>query len=84
MYRRLRTESVARIPLIRLGLRATALAAAGLLGACTTLGPDFQRPQVPWLADWKGGSLEPLAAEQRARLGQLQVWWRNFNDPVLD
>jgi multidrug efflux system outer membrane protein len=75
---------VSRIPLIPLGLRATALAAAALLGACTTLGPDFQRPQVPWLADWKGGSLEPLAAEPRVRGGQLQLWWQNFNDPVLD
>ena len=56
-----------------------------LLSACTTVGPDFKRPQVPWLADWTGGSLESLAADPRVpRSGQTQEWWRNFNDPVLD
>jgi len=69
----------------RLGVRALALAVAALLGACTTVGPDFKRPQVPWLADWKGGSLQPLAADPRiVRSGRLQTWWRSFNDPVLD
>jgi multidrug efflux system outer membrane protein len=66
-------------------MRAAGLAAAALLGACTTVGPDFKRPQVPWLADWTGGSLESLAADPRApRGGQTQEWWHNFNDPVLD
>ena len=63
-----------------------ALAGAVLLNACTTVGPDFERPQVPsWLAEWTGGSLESLAADRRIpRSGQTQDWWRNFNDPVLD
>jgi multidrug efflux system outer membrane protein len=66
-------------------MRAMALAGTVLLGACSTLGPDFERPRVPWLAGWTGGSLEALAAEPRtARIGQTQTWWRNFNDPVLD
>jgi NodT family efflux transporter outer membrane factor (OMF) lipoprotein len=67
-------------------MRTVGLAgAAVLLSACTTVGPDFKRPQVPWLADWTGGSLESLAADPRApRSGQTQEWWRNFNDPVLD
>ncbi len=69
----------------RLGCGATALAGAVLLGACSTAGPDFERPQVPWLADWTGGSLESLAAESRGPpSGQTHAWWRNFNDPVLD
>jgi outer membrane protein, multidrug efflux system len=69
----------------RLGIGATSLAGAVLLGACGTVGPDFKRPQVPWLADWTGGSLEPLAAESRGpRSGQTQAWWHHFNDPVLD
>jgi outer membrane protein, multidrug efflux system len=70
----------------RFGTRAMALAEAVLLSACTTVGPDFQRPQVPsWLADWTGGSLESLAADRRPqRSGQIQEWWRTFNDPVLD
>ena len=65
--------------------RAVGLAVAALLGACTTVGPDFKRPEVPWLADWKGGSLESLADDTRVpRSGQTQEWWRNFKDPVLD
>ena len=63
----------------------SALAAALLFGGCTTVGPDFKRPEVPWLADWTGGSLESLAAEQRGMpKAQTEEWWRNFNDPVLD
>ena len=50
------------MPANRLGMPAMALAGAVLLSACTTVGPDFKRPQVPsWLADWTGGSLESLA-----------------------
>ncbi len=68
-----------------LRMRAVGLAGAVLLSACTTVGPDFKRPEVPpWLADWTGGSLESLAADPRAPRGQTQEWWRNFNDPVLD
>lgn len=66
-------------------LRALGLGGAVLLGACTTVGPDFQRPHVPWLADWTGGSLESLAADPRVlHSGQTLEWWRNFDDPVLD
>ena len=70
----------------RLRTRAAALAGTVLLSACTTVGPDFQRPQVPaWLAEWIGGSHESLAAELRVtRSGQLQQWWSTFNDPVLE
>ena len=58
---------------------------ATMLGGCTTVGPDFERPRVPWLSGWGGGSLEKLAADpQRPRNGSIQAWWRNFNDPVLD
>ena len=69
-----------------LGTRAVGLAAVVLLSACTTVGPDFKPPEVPpSLADWKGGSLESLAAERPAPPGgQTQEWWRNFNDPVLE
>jgi outer membrane protein, multidrug efflux system len=65
--------------------RATALAGVLLLGACSTVGPDFERPKVPWLSDWTDGSLELLTNESRGlRSGQMEEWWRNFNDPVLD
>ena len=83
---RLRAESVCGISVNRLGMRAIVLVGAALLSACTILGPDFKRPQVPsWLAAWRGGSLESLGAEPRGpRSGPTQEWWRNFNDPVLD
>ncbi|WP_256354669.1 efflux transporter outer membrane subunit [Variovorax sp. dw_308] len=62
--------------------------AAAMLGGCTTVGPDFERPVVPWLSGWSGGSLGTLAADPgRARRpgnGAMQAWWGNFNDPVLD
>jgi multidrug efflux system outer membrane protein len=70
----------------RLGARAAAAAGAMLLSACTTLGPDFKRPQVPWLEAWTGGSLKTLVEDPRlprAPRGDDQ-WWRTFNDPVLD
>lgn len=69
----------------RSGGGAVALACAVLLGACRVVGPDFERPRLPWLANWTGGSLAPLAARSRgAHSGHIQVWWRHFNDPVLD
>lgn len=69
----------------RPGSRAAALAAAVLLGACTTVGPDFEQPRVPWLDRWTGGSLESLAADpRRPSGGQVQHWWRSFDDPVLE
>nr|WP_283254432.1 efflux transporter outer membrane subunit [Ramlibacter paludis] len=70
--------------MLRRAPRAAGFAAALLLAGCTTVGPDFQRPRVPWLDAWTGGSLQTVpAAAQRAR-GNAPEWWRNFGDPVLD
>ena len=65
--------------------RLTALLVPLALSACTTLGPDFVRPTVPWLAGWSGGALRTLA-DDPARSGgpQTDEWWRHFNGPVLD
>jgi multidrug efflux system outer membrane protein len=67
-------------------MRVIALAGSVLLSACTTLGPDFKRPQVPWLDAWSGGSLKSLAVEPKSPRGPPahEEWWRYFNDPVLD
>ncbi|HYH40874.1 MAG TPA: TolC family protein [Burkholderiales bacterium] len=69
-------------------LRAVVLAGTVLLSACTTVGPDFRRPEVPaWLDNWEGGSLKSLTIDPRGprpRSPLMQEWWRNFNDPVLD
>lgn len=69
---------------IRNAGRAIALAGIVLLSACTTLGPDFKRPQVPWLGSWSGGSLQSLADARVPRSGDVREWWRSFNDPVLE
>ncbi len=61
------------------------LAVCLLLGACTTLGPDFVRPEVPWLARWSSSALRSDAAEgQKRERAATEEWWRNFKDPALD
>jgi multidrug efflux system outer membrane protein len=68
-----------------LGARQFAFAAALLLGGCAEVGPDFQRPEVAWLAGWSSGSLASLTAEERGMpKAQIEEWWRNFHDPVLE
>jgi outer membrane protein, multidrug efflux system len=67
------------------GPHLSALAAALLFEGCAAVGPDFKRPEVPWLAGWSSGSLGSLTAEKRGMpKAQTEEWWRNFNDPVLD
>jgi outer membrane protein TolC len=56
---------------------------AGLLPAivgCTTLGPDFERPEVDLSASW-------LEADGKAIRGDqpfVREWWKVFGDPILD
>ena len=67
------------MPVNRWAARAVAVAGATLLGACTTLGPDFKRPEVTWLDTWTGGSLEPLSTTTGARSSEKTIeWWRRF------
>jgi multidrug efflux system outer membrane protein len=67
------------------GGRALAWTWTLMLGACTTVGPDFSRPRVPWLDAWSGGSLSALAERSPApRPDASPLWWRQFDDPVLD
>jgi NodT family efflux transporter outer membrane factor (OMF) lipoprotein len=61
------------------------LASFLLLEACTTVGPDFVRPEVPWLKDWSSSALRSDApVDQPRERAPTEEWWRNFNDPVLD
>ena len=66
-------------------MRMAMPAAVVLLGGCTTLGPNFSAPQVPWLQGWPGGAWRTLAEEAPRRAQPRDDdWWRQFNDPVLD
>jgi len=58
---------------------AALLAATLLLGGCTTLGPDFVRPEVAE----DGGWLEKNKEISSASMEQAE-WWKLFNDPVLN
>jgi len=67
-----------------------------LLAGCVTVGPDFEEPEVAWLADWQtdlyglatasgGGSrADGSSAGDSKQAVDLQFWWQTFNDPVLD
>jgi outer membrane protein, multidrug efflux system len=59
--------------------------AALLACGCTAVGPDFKRPDVPWLEGWQGPS-PPVetAPAQPSQSAQGDEWWRVFNDPALD
>jgi NodT family efflux transporter outer membrane factor (OMF) lipoprotein len=68
-------------------LRRTATLIASLtllLNACTTLGPDYEEPEVAWLSDWQSDLYGQLGAPEQQTAVDLSFWWRLFNDPVLN
>jgi NodT family efflux transporter outer membrane factor (OMF) lipoprotein len=54
--------------------------AAFALGACTTVGPDYARPDSPLGPDWYQSerALYDTSAEQQV------LWWQALGDPVLN
>lgn len=54
------------------------LAAATLLWAGCTVGPDYKRPDVPMTGGYKGSTSQPAAVDLQ------QDWWRLYNDPTLN
>ena len=66
-----------RLMAARRGLVRLAVPVGILLSACTTLGPDFRSPPVPWLQDWSGGAWRNLADEApRTTRPPGDEWWR--------
>mgnify|MGYP000446988259 CR=1 FL=1 len=65
-------------------LRLALMCGSLVLGACTTLGPEYQEPEVDWLQDWQSSAYGQSAAGPREGKADLQFWWQQFNDPVLD
>ena len=57
--------------------RLTVLAASALLAAGCTLGPDYQRPELPKPEAWR--EIPQAEAESLANAG----WWEVFEDPRL-
>jgi NodT family efflux transporter outer membrane factor (OMF) lipoprotein len=55
---------------------------ATLLGACTTLGPDFVAPRTDWDDGWTSATLAGLVAPPP---GNAEApWWEQFDDPALN
>lgn len=48
------------------------------LSACSAVGPDFTAPTMDLPAAFSAGSGSSLTAPE------LQMWWRELNDPLLD
>jgi multidrug efflux system outer membrane protein len=59
--------------------RGLVLACAAMLAlpGCTTLGPDYRRPDVPLPQAWRSAQPEASDAVDTA-------WWQAFKDPALD
>jgi multidrug efflux system outer membrane protein len=54
-----------------------ACAAVAVLSGCTTLGPDYQRPDTPLPQAWRSETSDAKDVVNTA-------WWQAFGDPVLD
>jgi NodT family efflux transporter outer membrane factor (OMF) lipoprotein len=57
-----------------------ALLAVLLLSGCSSVGPDFVKPEAPVSQNWIDDN------DPRVKTGPAQYkdWWKAFNDPVLD
>jgi multidrug efflux system outer membrane protein len=74
------------LPRVRVTLlRASALAAATLLGGCV-MGPNFTRPETTPPAAWPAIDAVPADVPSKpvARAYDGRRWWSVFKDPVLD
>jgi len=65
-------------------MRMAVLWAAFALNACTTLGPDYQEPEVQWLGEWNTSLYGQIGTPEQQAEADLSFWWRVFDDPVLN
>lgn len=66
--------------------RTAALLAAGLLAACSTVGPDYHRPAAA-VIDRPSAKAPFVAGDEQAFAALAPVpdhWWRLYQDPLLD
>ena len=66
-----------------LATKIAAIVATTLLAACTTLGPDYEEPEVEWLQHWQSDLYGQAGQAQHDEV-DLRFWWRTFNDPILN
>ncbi len=66
------------------------LLVSGLLSAlqgCTTVGPDYREPSLPWLEQLEtalyGTVITETPVAEESGIG-FDRWWTQFNDPVLN
>jgi NodT family efflux transporter outer membrane factor (OMF) lipoprotein len=64
----------------RLYDRAVLIAAAASLAACTTVGPDYVRPQSQLGPDWYQAEVAGFTTSPQ----QESAWWKLFGDADLD
>ncbi len=77
-----RRDHVGQIGTLTRLVISSMVAATVLLSGCTTVGPDFKRPDAPVAEDW----IETKAGTKEAKRESEEYadWWTLFNDPVLD
>lgn len=59
--------------------RIAAVSIAGVLPACFSIGPDHAEPPAEIRSNWS----EALEASMQAAPEPAPLWWRTFDDPVL-
>ena len=64
--------------------RLAALYAAFALGACTSLGPDFEEPDAEWVGAWQTDLYGQVGSPEQQPELDLQFWWQVFDDPILN
>jgi NodT family efflux transporter outer membrane factor (OMF) lipoprotein len=69
---------------ILFGVGAWGVSLGLILAGCTTVGPNYQAPEVLVPPDWQ--SIKPAAAPPATQQDQsvsLAQWWQGFDDPTL-
>jgi NodT family efflux transporter outer membrane factor (OMF) lipoprotein len=51
-----------------------------IFSGCTTVGPDFKRPEAPLAKEW----IEAKDPKVKQESVEYSDWWKLFNDPVLN
>ncbi|MBT7334304.1 MAG: TolC family protein [Gammaproteobacteria bacterium] len=55
-----------------------------LLVGCTTLGPDYEEPQIAWLDSWQPDLYGQLGHPTQQANSDLRFWWHLFDDQRLN